>query len=256
MAEESNDVNSVPVVTEPSVTQPVAPAEGETTAPPAEEQSVPYERFKEVNDAKNALETQVNQQNQAAMAANATQPQPQATSQEEQIKAYLTSRGIDPEYATPTQMTQVFMEIQGQYSQTIQNQIEDQRLMSEISDFGTVVGSPNALNGQFLPAQPLNQYVQKHPEQSQIIMQNLQTAQGKRLVYQAVVADPDYRKAQLDTTTVPKVAKEAQAMIDNANSIASISNASSASSMDKTAALTAMSPEEFQAHKDSVIARA
>lgn len=263
---EQNDVNSVQSVTEQSEQQPVAQAEGVPVESLTTEQ-VPFNedpkiqeyiqrQVGKVTEKLTTLEQQNQQYQQMLMQQNAQQPQ-QPMNQEEQIKAYLKSRSIDPDYATPVQMAQVVMELNEEYRRSINNQMQDQQLMSQIPDFATVVGAPNAFsNGQFVPSQPLIQYVQQHPEQSQIIMQNLQTPQGKRLVYQAIVNDPVYRKANLDAQTVPKVTKEAQAMINNANSIGSISNVGSASAMDKTAQLTAMDDVQFKAHLESVKARA
>ena len=257
---EQNDANSVQPVTEQSVEQPIAQAEGVpveslTTPVPFNEDPKIQEYIKrQVEKATEPLTLQ-NQQYQQALMAQQAQPQQQG-GQQEQINAYLASKGIDPEYATPSQMTQVFIEIQREAMQNMDNKFQEQRLMSQYPDMNKVIGGSNPMTGQLMPSVALNNYIQRHPEQLQAVQANLGSAQGKALVYQTIVNDPEYRKTQLNDVTIPAETKQAQAMINNANSMASISNAGTPGAMDKTAALTAMTDEQFAAHKQSIIARA
>ena len=210
---------------------------------------------RQVEKATEPLTLQNQQYQQALIAAQQAQPQQQG-GQQEQINAYLASKGIDPEYATPSQMTQVFIEIQREAMQNMDNKFQEQRLMSQYPDMNKVIGGSNPMTGQLMPSAALNNYIQRHPEQLQAVQANLSTAQGKALVYQTIVNDPEYRKTQLNDVTIPAETKQAQAMINNANSIASISNAGTPGAMDKTAALQGMNDEQFAAHKQSIIARA
>ena len=256
---EQNDVNSVQPVTEQSVEQSVAQAEGvpveslTTQVPFNEDPKIQDYIKRQVEKATEPLTLQ-NQQYQQALMAQQAQQQPQG-GQQEQINAYLASKGIDPEYATPSQMTQVFIEIQREAMNNMQNQFQEQKIMSQYPDMNNVLGGSNPITGQIMPSSALTNYIQRHPEQLQAVQSNLATAQGKALVYQTIVNDPEYRKTQLNDVTIPAETKQAQAMINNANSMASISNAGTPGAMDKTAALTAMTPEQFQAHKDAIIAR-
>ena len=90
--------------------------------------------------AANAVQQQM-YQNQAA------QPVQPAQSQEEQVATWLRAKGIDPDYATPVQMTQVFAEVMQMNNQ----QTQQQTFMAQANDYSTVVGTRNALGKYVKP---------------------------------------------------------------------------------------------------------
>jgi len=253
----NNDVNNDQPVTDPSVIQPVAPAEGVTAVPPAapevpaQPDPIPYDRFKEVNDRMTAAEQQ-NLQLQQALVAR-TQPQPAQHQQGGFMDDVDDGDYIDGKTykAGMVQLATALKQVVG----GIQQNVQETQILGGIPDYQTVIGGPTPWsNGQHVPAQPLNDYVQNHPEQAQIINQQLatNTPEAKALVYHLIANDPAYKTAQLTTPQAQN--NVVQNAVATANAIPSIGNVPAAGNVDASARFTNMSDAELDAEINRVVA--
>lgn len=161
MAEEKKDVNKEQVVTAQGVSQ-SATGDGVTQVTTekteTDEKSVPYDRFKEVNDAKNAAEELLAKQQQdhqtqmAIMQAN-QQPVQQTQVKEplsdyDQAKADLGLAG--EEYMDENQRSKVqarITEIMNARNQQRNAALANQQFENSHPDFGSVVGLHNPITG-------------------------------------------------------------------------------------------------------------
>ncbi len=274
----ANDVNSAEVITPSGVVEAVAPTEDvspvvqdtgvqqtetvspDVTAAPAgqtEEQAVPFDRFKEVNDAKNALQLQVDQlQGHLRLVGTqpATQPvQPQAQ-QEGLTLQVMRQMGLDPEsYVSPTEQAQVSDAVMKMTVNQITQQIQEQNFVAAHADFAKVVGSKDPLTGQFVTAPPLARILNQNPQ----LMSALQGPSAYALAYQLAVNDPTHQAELAQQAKLPpQVAGEAaEQAIKAAEGLTSVSAAGTGATIDKSAQIAAMSDEEFNKHKNAVISQ-
>ena len=235
---EDNDANNDQPVTDPNVVQPVVPVEGVTADSPTAQTPeapvipdqpgpIPYNRFKEINDRMTAAEQQNLQLQQALVARSQPQAQPQV-----QQAGFLDSID-DADYIDGKTHKQSMLQLATAIQQVIggiQQNVQETQIIGGLQDFSTVVGGINPWsNGQFVPAQPLNDYVARHPEQSQIINNQLatNTPEAKALVYHLIMGDPAYKATQLTTPQANQAVLNSA--VATANAIPSIGNVPGAS---------------------------
>ncbi len=273
-----NDVNSAPVVTESGVVE-AAPTENvsqvetdagvqqtedvtqEAAAAPAgqtEEQAkdpVPYDRFKEVNDAKNDLQGQVDQLQGHLKLVGNQQPVQQAEQpqQEGLTLQVMKQMGLDPEgFVSPGDMAAVNDRVIQIVSTQQNQQMQTQQFISSHADFAQVVGHADPVTKQFVYAPPLARILGANPG----LIAALQNAGAgaNALAYQIAINDPTYQ-AELAQKAKPaaQVAGEtAEQAINAANSLTSVSAVGSAGVIDKGAQIRAMSDEEFKNYTDKI----
>lgn len=174
MAKEEKDVNTEQNVAAQGVSQP-ATGDGVTqvTTEKTDEKAVPYDRFKEVNDAKNAAEELLQkqaQEHQAQMAilqANqqpAQQVQTQPLSDYDQAKTDLGLAG--EEYMDESQRSKVYSrmtEIMNARSQQTNAALSNQQFENSHPDFGNVVGLRNSLTGTIQPTAEILKILTEKP---------------------------------------------------------------------------------------------
>lgn len=232
----------------------------DTAAAPAEQQAeqgpVPYDRFKEVNDAKNEL-TDTNQRLEEHIRLLGTQQpqrvdQPQGQQPESLTLQVMKQAGIDPDIATPMEMLQVFdtvSQIRAQQA-TTQNQV--QQFIAANADFTDVVGTTDA-QGRFTAAPPLLRAIQKDPQ----LTADLQAAGvgANRLAYRIAVTDAIYQQELADKNKpAPQVTGEtAEQAIKAAASLTSLSSVGTSGVIDKSAQFAAMTDEQIKAHAEAVM---
>ncbi len=276
-----NDVNSAEVVTPSGVVEAVAPtenvspvvpdtgvqqvADGSETpaAAPAgqtEEQAigpVAYDRFKEVNDAKNALQLQVDQlQGHLRLVGNQPTAQPsqgQSPAQQEGLTLQVMKQmNLDPEgYISPAEQAQVSDAVMKITVGQITQQLQEQQFIAAHTDFASVVGSKDPITQQFVTAPPLARVLSQNSQ----LMTALQGPGAYALAYQLAVNDPTYQAELIQRAKpAPQVAGEAaEQAIAAVEGLTSVSAVGQSATVDKKAHLAALSDEEFKAYKDEVI---
>lgn len=278
-----NDVNNNPVVTDSGVVeappteqtdvsqvttdkgeQSKADGQQEAAAAPAvqteEHDPVPYSRFKEVTDAKNAAQEENDQlrnhlnavggQNQN-IDQNQLQTGQQPTQQEGVTLQVMKSMGIDPDLATPVEMAQVNDKVMSLMVQGIQQQNQNQNFIATHADFAQVVGQSDPKTGQFIYAPPLARVLQKEPQ----LLSALQGPGGNALAYRLAVNDPAYQAelAELAKTKDQVTGENVEKVINQAQGLASVSVAGTSGVIDKGAQMRAMTDEQITAHGDQII---
>lgn len=220
---------------------------------------VEYNRFKEVNDAKKAAEERIGQLEQYVRLQQANPPQQQAQQQQPQSVTLQVMKelDIDPEdIMTGQQQAQVNDEVTRRTAAVTQSQFQVQSFIASKPDFAQVVGIVDPLTGQFIYAQPMLRVFQTNPG----IMQALQSAGagGFQLAYKIASQDPTYMAEVAKATANPVVAasEKANQVIQNANSMTSVSAVAGAGTLDRKAAILALSDEEFKNLVETVKARA
>lgn len=241
----------------------VEQAEGDVTqqaaAATAEQQvdkgPVPYDRFSAVNTEKNTLADENAQLREHIALLGNQQPVQQAQQvQQPQQPESLTLQvmkqmGIDQEYATPVEMAQVIDKVSEIRSSMVTQQNQQQNFMSAHADYSQVVGVTNQ-QGQFVAAPPLLRAFQADPNLQAAL---LAAGQGANLLaYKIAVNDPAYQQ-QLVAATPQGQAVAAETVVNNAQKLTSISALGNNGVIDKGAQLAAMSDEQFQEHKKSII---
>lgn len=276
-----NDVNSTEVVTPSGVVEAVAPTENvspvvpdtgvqqvaDGSAAPAaapagqtEEQAigpVAYDRFKEVNDAKNVLQSEVEQLRGHLRLVGNQQPaqaaQGQPPAQQEGLTLQVMKQiGIDPEgFITPAEQAQVSDMVMALTTQQITSQIQEQQFVAAHSDFAAVVGSKDPLTGQFVTAPPLARVLNANPA----LMTALQGPGAYALAWQLAVNDPTYQAELAQQAKLPpQVAGEAaEQAIKAVEGLTSVSAVGQGATIDKGAQIAAMSDEEIKAKVAEVI---
>ena len=175
MAKEQEGVNTEQNAAAQGVNQP-ATGDGVTqvTTEKKDEQAVPYERFKEVNEAKNAAEELLKKQEQdhinqmAILQANQqpvqTQVQTQPLSDYDQAKADLGF--ADLEYLEEHQRSKVntrMVELINTRNAQANVAFVNQQFEASHSDFGSVVGLRNPITGQIQPTAEILKILTEKP---------------------------------------------------------------------------------------------
>jgi len=188
-----------PVVQDPSVTDPAAQGQG-VEAQAADEQRVPLDRFKEVNDEKNQYKAQLElmQQQFAIQQANPAPQQQQAPQQPqtnfERAVAQLGLTDVDyPTMAQQSQIQQLVSQMDAaQQVQQVQT-IMDNNFASAQGDFTEMVGTRNQM-GQFIPSPAYTQVYNSQPH----LRASMNTAEG---AYKVIKAQKDLEAMQARATT-------------------------------------------------------
>jgi hypothetical protein len=247
------DENTVQVVTEPKVepkAQDVKDAQvvaeqGEKTQP-ATENTIPYDRFKEVNDAKKAAE----QERDFLRSQMSMQPQHQPATLYDQV---VTELGLkDEPFHTPEMTGQIFNKM----FQYISVNQEAAAFVSSHPDYSEVVGTLDPSTGQFKPAAALQRVISKNPSLAKAVFSS---PYSRQLAYQLASSDPEYIASQKKSgiTETDRAAADAKAAIEAAQRQASISAAATGGgNLDKAAVVSNMSKEEFAEYKAKIIAKA
>jgi len=219
---------------------------------------VPYERFAEVNSKANTAAAENAQLKEHISLLSNQQPTQQQQQPVQQVQEGLTSQvmkqlGIDEDYATPVQMAQVIDTVANIRATQTATQTQNAQFMATHADFAQVVGGNDPVTGQFTYAPPLLRAIQLNPQ----LMTDLQAAGtgANRLAYQIAVSDPTYQTqlAQANKPAPQLQAEAAEAAINSAQSMTSISAVGSGGVIDKAAELRNMSDADFAAHKQAVI---
>ena len=176
MAEEKKDVNTEQTVVAQDVNQLVTGDDvTQVTTEEKDEkdkQAVPYERFKEVNDAKNTAEellakqTQDHQNQMAILQANQqpVQTQTQPLSDYDQAKADLGLTG--EEYLDESQRSKVhtrMVELTNVRGVQANAAFSNQQFEVSHPDFGSVVGLYNPLTGKVQPTAEIQKIITEKP---------------------------------------------------------------------------------------------
>jgi len=261
MENEKTDVKEGQVVTDPAVSQSdtgkavsqsgTDKGVSQTTTDKgvsqvATDKSVPYERFKEINDAKNESDARVaalEAERAALIARMETKPQ----SQDDPYVQTLKRLGLENEpYLTTEQNGQVF----NQMLNMVSVQTQREAFIAAHPDFGEVVGSINA-SGNFVPAAPMRRVFEKYPQAARAILNGPNAPQA---IYELVTMDMKTLNPIEAEKQAASVAKDA---INAANRQASISEAATGGgTLDKAAMIKGMSDEEFAEYKAKITARA
>lgn len=176
MEEAKTDVKETPPVEEPvadAKDQPVVsqPDTGEVVVQPdtgAEDKTIPYDRFKEVNDAKKNAEAQL----QAAQAQNlayqqqmaqSAQPRQPETTYDQAVREL----GLQAElYPDPEQRSQIFArkdQLDAQKLQQQQQYAQSAQFIASHPDYAQVAGVDNPATGSFLPSAELQTILNNKP---------------------------------------------------------------------------------------------
>ncbi len=259
------------VATTESVISEVAPDTGEqkqegvpqadATAPveKTEEQAVPYDRFKTVNDEKNDLKAQVEQlQGHLSLVGNkqiAEQPTNNTTAEQDGLTLKVMKQfGLDPEgYVSNADMAKVTDTVLKLVTEQTAQQMQQQQFIVSHPDFDKVVGHNDPETGKFIYAPPLVNVLKQSP-QLRVALQNA-GAGANALAYQLAVNDPAYQ-VQLAQSSKPasEITNEAaENAIKTAASMTSLSAAGSGGVIDKSAQILAMTDEQIKAHGEEVM---
>ena len=221
---------------------------------------VPYDRFKQVNDEKNSATARVTELEQHVQNLRLTQANPpQQTEQPQQqslTAQVMKDKGIDPEeILTGAQQAEITDEVVRRVSVANQAQFQTQSFISSKPDFAKVVGAEDAATGQFKFAPPLQRVIDSNPG----IATALRNAGSgaNMLAYELGSKDPTYMAELVEAAKLPaqKNSEAAQQVIDAANKQVSISAVAGVGNLDKGAAILAMNDEEFEQHKQQVMAQ-
>jgi len=255
-----NDVNNVPVITEQTdapaqdvqgvsqsatdtgVSQPATGVENPAGVQQVkQEQSVPYDRFKEVNEKAKLYE----QQNSLLMQQLQIRQQQTVQKQEPVFKQVCKELGYTDDYLTQDQIAHanevVFEKMNEQ--QTLKNYVASK------PDYTSVVGSVNPLTGQLELAAPLQRQMAANPTIAAAILRSPDRA---ILAYEFASKDPDYQRS-LQQTTVTKAAQQAAQSLQTRQM--SISSVSGQGTLDKAAQIRSMSDDEFEKYKQEIMSR-
>lgn len=217
----------------------------------AADKSVPYDRFKEVNEAKKAsdeklaqvqAENELLQQQMAVAAANPKQDSVQKNLFE-QVQDQLGLGDRDWLNAKETG------EVQTRVLQIVTTHAQNQAFIESHPDYASVVGS--YVNGKFVPAASMRRVLSKLPNTAQIV---LSSPGAGKAIYEIVKADPDYIKSQTKDEITPeqKAAADAAATLENANRQASISSVQGGGNLDRVSQIQQMSDADFDKHWEKI----
>jgi hypothetical protein len=263
---ETQDVNAGQSVTDPAVSQvgsddsvgqvatgtgDGATADGQQGATQdaagSQDKSVPYERFKAVNDAKNAAEQKAleAQAQLDLVQANQGGQQQQAPQQQDLYNVCINQLGYqDKEWLNVEENGKVLNLMMNYQSQTNASQ----SFVSSHSDFAEIVGKVVA--GTFVPSAQAAAYLAKNQHIQQALRNN---PQAGIVLYELIKSS---QPSQADTTT--QQANQAAQILANANQAAqqSISAVPGGGTLDKVAAMKAMSEEEMAVYRENIKSRA
>jgi hypothetical protein len=224
------------------------------------QQQVPYDRFKEVNDAKNALALENEQLKAYAQgiqaSGNVTQQQQAQQQQQGLAMQVMKEKGFDTDYITPEQNAEVIDEVVRRTQQASMQVNQYQNFVASKSDFADIVGTTNPLTGQFVFAQPAIDAMNKNPMVAQSL-NGLDAARTAVLLYGLVKNSVTQQQANTQQANAQQAINNAQQTIQQANTQQSISSVTGTNGViDKGAQIQAMSDADFATYKNSVISNA
>lgn len=233
MAKEEKDLNNDQTVAGQDLTQPVTEegVEEQTGVQDAstvladgtsQDKPVPYERFKEANEAKKTAEqeTQLLRDQMALVQAQQTQRSEQAgpvTTYEQAIKEL----GLESnDYLTEPERIQVFKRKEQLDFQRYQQQATVQANRSFITthpDYGEVVGRPNPMTGTTMPSAEIVEILQRKPHLTAAALSSAEAAYQivmdertlKELTKKTKAFDEQQTQQQIDAKTSPMSASAA-----------------------------------------------
>lgn len=129
------------------------------------------------------------------------------------------------------------------------------QFLAQHPDFAEVVGQNNAA-GQFVNAPPLQRAINKDKTLAQALVNG--GPQAGILAYHIASKDPEYvaSKAESGKSEETKQAEEAAALLAQQQGTQSISTVAGQGTLDKAAAIRAMSDDEFLVYKENLMAKA
>ena len=200
-------------------------------------------------EKRQAVETE-NQQLRDQMAIQAAQPKTEPQKQVSLSQAVAKQLGIDLEIATAAEICQINEGV----LQITSGQQSEQSFMNSHPDYAEVVGVSGP-GGQFQYAPPLLRAIKSNPALADALRNSPNKAV---LAYEIASKDSQYlaeqaEKAKSDDT---KAAEKAEAKINAANQQLSVSAAKGGAQLDQTAAIAAMSDEEFAKHNQKIMDQA
>ncbi len=276
----AKDVNTDPVVTDTGVVESPAPAQSEQTevatvksetAPVADDQQaasqvatddkgpVPYDRFSEVNAAKKTAEGRVVELENYIQLQKANPPAEQPVAQ--QPSQSLTMQVIkdlgyqDEAFLSVEQTAQVNDRIIQITQASAASDAQLTGFKSSHTDFAQVVGALDPTTQQFVHAPPLQRAIQRNPGIQQAI-NSMSPANAAVMAYEIASRDVQYVQevAAANKPVEQQNSEQAQQVLDQANSQVSISAVAGVGTIDKAAQIRAMSDDEFEAHKQKIMA--
>ena len=219
---------------------------------------VPYERFKEVNDAKNELTGRVTQLEQFIQVnAPNQQVQPQQPEQQSVTLQVMEEMGYDPEnILTGKEQARVNDEVARRTTVVMQSQFQTQSFIASKPDFAKVVGVADPVTEQFKLAPPLQRVIENNPSIAQALRNA--GAGANELAYAIASKDSQYlaEVAEASKDITQQASEQAAQVIQQANSMTSVSAVAGQGTLDRGAALRAMSDPEFEVYKQEIINKA
>ena len=203
-------------------------------------------------EKRQAIETE-NQTLRDQMAIVTANKQQNQTPPQEKVslsQAVAKQLGIDLEFASPDEICRINEGV----LQIRSDQQDELTFLNSHPDYNDVVGI-TLLGGQFQPAAPLARALKANPA----LASALQSSPNKFvLAYEIASKDPQYLAEQEEAAKSDdtKAAEKAEAKIKAANQQLSVSAATGGGQLDQTAAIKAMSDEEFRAHNQKIMDKA
>lgn len=212
-----------------------------------QDKTIPYERFKEVNEAKNLSEQRVAELQAQLDLINANQHQPTNQKQQDLYNVCVNQLGLnDKEYLTTEENGQV-LNLMLQYQSQANAQ---QAFMTAHPDYSEIVGKFNA-NGVFVPSAAMTSYLAKNPHIQMALRNN---SQAGIVLYELVKAGTSQQTNQNANDVNVQKANEAAQLLTNKHK--SISVAPGGGTLDKVEAIRNMTDEEFSQYKENIMSRA
>jgi len=181
---------------------------------------------------------------------NATVTQQQEQQQQTGIYKMVAAKlGIDVEYATPEEQGQIFESMM----QIATVQQSNAGFIASKPDYAELVGVQVGNTFQYSPT--MLRVMKANPMLTTALSQS---PNAPMLAYELASKDPQYLKEKADAAKNPEVlaAEKAAAALAAANKQVSIGGASGGGTLDKAAAVAAMSDEEFAAHNEKLMEKA
>ena len=242
----------------------------------AADKPVAYDRFKTVNDEKNAavarnaeLEAFIQAQQASVAAAPVAVQQASVAAQPTAFEQAMKNVGVtadelayDGEAIVKVNNEKARLDnIATQQVQAVNAaQAQTQSFITSKSDYTDVVGKTDPVTRQFIAAPPLQRVLQANPGiQSALLSLNaVNPAQAAVMAYELASKDPTYAAAAAAAAVPAGVqqSQQAQQVIDQANGQVSISAVAGQGAIDKGAQLAAMDDQTFEQHKQSIINQA
>lgn len=222
------------------------------TVQPATEQTVPYERFREVNERMKIAEQKTNdlQQQFQLLQASQQRGQPTQTAQPSILEEFGISE--DEPYIPTQHVPRILQAIDQRIANTVKQSIstiQGQQALTEMSDYADVVGKDGAYG--FVPSEHLTKVLQKKPYLINVIRSAGFSPDTMRLAYNEVVNDPDYKQLKQYAAMTPqqRINAETAARVQQANQQVMSSSAVSAGQIGKVDAISTMSDDQVRQHR-------